>query len=393
MSGFESIPSKTLGEILRINREEAGITQQAASDEINVARTTLIATEKGQRRARFGEIRKLARMYGTSVNALLRREAVHVDLVPRFRRHHEVEDSESRKAVSLLSRLAKAEVELENLLGIERAMILPPERPILPGDVREQAEDDALELRRQLGIGNAPITDIVSLLDMEMGVRIYVRRLDGNISGLFAYDEKLGPCMMLNANHPRERRNFTAAHECGHLVSTRNTPEVLHEDDSTNSREERYADAFGRAFLMPARAVKHKFQEVTVKASRLTRRHVIVLSHNFGVSREAMVRRLEELKIAQKGTWDWFKANGGITREHVMQVLGDVSVEDTQKAEADRPTTQRLNMLAAEAYERELLSEGQLSEMLGLGRAELRKAIDDLVLEGDEAVEAPSLLG
>ena len=43
-------------------------------------------------------------------------------------------------------------------------------------------------------------------LEMELGVRVYVRRLDGRISGLFAYDDGLGACMLLNANHPRDRR-------------------------------------------------------------------------------------------------------------------------------------------------------------------------------------------
>ena len=34
--------------------------------------------------------------------------------------------------------------------------------------------------------------------------------------------------MLLNSNHPRERRNQSAGHETGHFVSTRNRPEVLH---------------------------------------------------------------------------------------------------------------------------------------------------------------------
>ena len=134
---------------------------------------------------------------------------------------------------------------------------------------------------------------------MEVGVRVYVRRVDGRISGLFAYDEELGPCILLNANHPRERRTQSAAHECGHLVSTRSEPEVLHTDEAISSREERYADAFGRAFLTPPRAVMQKFQEVTAGSDRLTRRHVIVLAHFFGVSREAMVRRVEELGLVK----------------------------------------------------------------------------------------------
>ena len=224
---------------------------------------------------------------------------------------------------------------------------------------------------------------------MELGVRVYIRRFDGRISGLFAYDDVLGPCMLLNANHPRDRRNQTAAHECGHLVSTRREPEVLHTDQPDGSREERYANAFGRALLTPARAVMQKFQEVISGSDRLSRRHVIVLSHYFGVSREAIVRRLEELKLAKPGTWDWFQTNGGITDEQERQVLGDLKRPDAQKAEADRPTTLRLNLLASEAYRQELLSEGQFARLLHLDRVELREILE---MEGSEADGVPKLL-
>jgi hypothetical protein len=181
------------------------------------------------------------------VNSLLRREAVHVDLAPRFRKLDGNHSGAKEAAADLLANLAKAEVELENLLGVERVRNYPSERPILNGDVRAQAEQDAAELRQRLGLGNAPITDIVTLLEMEMGVRVYVRRIDGHISGLFPYDDALGACMLLNANHPRDRRTQTAGHETGHFVSTRREPEVLQDQERENSREERYANAFARA--------------------------------------------------------------------------------------------------------------------------------------------------
>jgi Zn-dependent peptidase ImmA (M78 family)/transcriptional regulator with XRE-family HTH domain len=389
MSALDSIPPADVGERLRIARENADITQKDAADQINIARTTLVAIEQGQRRIRIDELQALAKLYGTSVNALLRREAVHVDLAPRFRKLPDVVDAAADGAVDIMSRLARAEVELENLLGVTRVPNYPPERPILRGDVRAQAEQNALELRERLGLGNAPIGDIVTLLELEMGVRVYVRRFDGRISGLFAYDDALGPCILLNANHPRERRTQSAAHECGHLVSMRRQPDVLYTDDMSHSREERYADAFGRAFLTPPRAVMQKFQEITAGADRLTRRHVIVLAHFFGVSREAMVRRLEELGLVKKGTWNWFQANGGITDQHARQVLGDLAAPDAQKADADRPTTLRLNLLAAEAHRRELLSEGQLARLLDIDRIELREIMGGLETEGSEADAAP----
>jgi Zn-dependent peptidase ImmA (M78 family)/DNA-binding XRE family transcriptional regulator len=392
MTPLHHVDPADAGERLRIAREGAGITQAAAAASIKIARTTLVAIEQGQRRVRIDELQQLAGLYGTSVNALLRQEALHVDLAPRFRKLVGSNEADADAAVQLMADLAKAEVELENLLGVSRVRDYPPERPILRGDVRAQAEQDATELRQRLGLGISPVSDIVTLLELELGVRVYVRRFDPRISGLFAYDEALGPCILLNANHPRDRRTQSAAHECGHFLSTRREPEILHKDDAENSREERYANAFGRAFLTPTRSVMQKFQEVTAGSDRLTRRHIIVLSHFFGVSREAMVRRLEELELAKLGTWDWFQANGGITDEQARQVLGDLPAPDASKVDADRPTTLRLNLLAAAAYQQGLLSEGQLSRLLRLDRVELREILDGLEMEGSEADGVTELL-
>jgi Zn-dependent peptidase ImmA (M78 family)/DNA-binding XRE family transcriptional regulator len=380
-----------IGERLRFAREAVNVKQAEAAETIGVARTTIVAIEQGQRRARTNELQKLAKLYRTSVNAILRQEAIHVDLSPRFRKLSGSKDEAVEEAVQLLADLAKAEVELENLLGIRRVRNYPPERPLLPGDVRAQAEQDAFELRQRLGLGLAPITDIVTLLEMELGIRVYVRRIDSRISGLFAYDEAIGACILLNANHPRERRSHTAGHETGHFTSDRKKPEVLHLGEEENSREERYANAFARALFTPPRAVMQRFAEVTAGSSKLTRRHVIVLAHLFGVSREAIVRRLEELGLAKQGTWDWFVSNGTITDEQARQVLGDLIVPDPQKAEADRPTTLRLNLLAEEVHRRELLSEGQLARLLRLSRSELREILqkpeEDSDVDGVTALE------
>lgn len=385
-SALENMSALEVGERLRNARDTAGFTQAAAAVAVNIARTTLVAIEQGLRPVRMGELRALAKAYNTSINEMLRSEAINVELTPKFRKLFHSQNDPVEQAVRILSDLAKAEIELEGLLGVRRIRNYPPERPILSGDVRAQAEQDALELRQWLGLGYSPITDLTTILEMELGVRVYVRRLDSRISGLFAYDEVLGACIMLNASHPRERRSQTAAHELGHLVSSRREAEILEQGQVDSSREERYATAFGIAFLMPVRAVMQKFKEVTLGADKLTRRHVIVLAHTFGVSREAIVRRLEELKLTKPGTWDWFEANGKITDEQAREVLGDLVAPDTQKADAGRPTTLRLALIAGQAWRRELLSEGQLMRMLHVDRVELRKMLDDLELEeGSEA--------
>lgn len=392
MNNFGShISPDELGDRLRVARETARVTQADAAETIKVARTTLVAMEQGQRRVRIDELQKLALLYNVSVNALLRQEAVHVDLTPRFRKLIPDEDDASRAASQLLTNLAAAEVELENLLGTRWPSNYPPERPLVSPDVRRQAEHDAVEFRQRQGLGLAPITDLITLLELELGVRVFVRRLHTRISGLFAYDNKLGACMLLNANHPRERRTLTAAHELGHLLCSRRQPDVLSEAASERSPEERYCNAFARNLLIPMRAASQKFNELTAGSSRLTRRHIIILAHYFGVAREAVVRRLEELGLVKRGSWDWFEENGGISDEQVRQVLGDLIAPDASKAEADRPTTLRLNMLAAEAHRRSLLSEGQLTRLLHISRIELRELLDDVEVEGSAADEAPIL--
>lgn len=389
---MDSVDAVGMGERLRVVREGAKITQANAAAAAGIARTTLVAIEQGQRRVRMDELQQLAKLYGLSVNALVRQEAVFTDLLPRFRKLAGSAESDVDQPVRLLNDLVRAEVELENLLGVRRPRNFPPQRPILPGDIRVQAEQDAAELRQWLGLGLGPISDIFTLLELQLGIRVYVRRLPQKVSGLFSYDETTGACMLLNASHPRSRRCQTAAHELGHFVSTRNDPDVLSDDTSEQSREERYANAFARGFLTPARALLQKFEEVTAGASHLNRRHVIILAHAFGVSREALVRRLEELGRTKPGTWDWFCANGGITDEQERQVIGDSVMIDLHKADASRSTSLRLGLLAGEAWRRGLLSEGQLARLLRLDRVDVRALLDGLDEEGSEASEATALL-
>ncbi|MDE0206256.1 MAG: ImmA/IrrE family metallo-endopeptidase, partial [Candidatus Tectomicrobia bacterium] len=364
-------------------------TQAHAAACIEVARTTLVAMEKGQRAARIAELLPLAKLYDTSVNALLRRESLYVDLMPRFRKLPTCKEEASDKAARLLETLVQAEVELENLLGVVRPRNYPEQRPLLPGDVRTQAENDATELRHKLGLGLAPVHDMISLLELDIGIRVYIRPIDSSLSGLFAYDEQVGACMLLNASHPRERRAQSAAHELGHFVSSRQAPEVLYRGDQENSREERYANTFARAFLTPARTVMQRFQDITQGASHLTRRHLILLAYAFGVSLEAMVRRLEELGLTKKGTWDWFRENGGITYEQAKQVLGEAAVH--HDTDTKNPTTLRLSLLATQAWRKELLSEGQLARLLRLDRVQLRQILDGVEAEGGDADGAPKL--
>jgi len=387
MADLNEISAQEIGRRLRLARENAKIRQEEAANFLGTSRPTLVAIEKGDRRVRIDELQKLASRYGISVNTLLRREAVHTDMVPRFRRLRETETGDTADAVQLLNDLVKAEIELENTLGVQRRKNYPPERGIATGDVIELAEQHAQELRDWLGLGSGPITDIFSLIELDLGIRLFQRRLSprSKVAGLFMFDADIGACILLNANHPLERRVQSASHEVGHFVGTRQSPEVLEENERFLSRDERYANAFGRAFLMPRKAFGESFVQIRAGMSKLTRSHVILLAHQYNVSREAAVRRLEELGLVKQGVWAWFEANGNITNAQAREVLGEAAIRhDPAKDDANLPLSHRLSLLAYSAWNRELMSEGQLAELLKVERVELRALLDKIALEESE---------
>ncbi|NJO56665.1 MAG: helix-turn-helix domain-containing protein [Rhodospirillales bacterium] len=384
MADLNELSAQEIGRRLRLARENANIRQEEAAEVIGMSRPTLVSIEKGTRRVRIQELQTLARHYGVSVNGLLRREAVHTDLVPRFRKLRETENEHTLEAVGLLNDLAKAEVELENVLGVRRRRHYPPECGINQGDVLELAEKHAQELRTWIGLGSGPIGDIFSIIELDLGIRLYQRRLSSRskVAGLFTYDDTVGACILLNANHPLERRVQSAAHELGHFYGTRRVPEILEENEQFLSREERYASTFGRAFVTPRKSFEESFRQLTAGADMLTRRHVILLANQYNISREACVRRLEELSLVKKGTWDWFKSNGGIKDAQAREVLGAAADRsDPAKDDANRPISHRLSLMAHAAWKRDIMSEGQLAELLKIRRVELRELIDQIELE------------
>ena len=390
MIDLNELSMQEVGRRLKLARENARVRQERAAEKIQVSRPTLVSIEQGSRRIKIKELQILANLYGTSVNALLRREAVHTDLLPRFRRLNDTDDGEMRFAVELFNDLIRADVELENVLGIPRRKEYPPERGITEGDVEALAERNAQLLRNHLGLGSGPIANIFSLIEFDLGIRLYQRRVPSKIAGLFTFDEMVGACILLNANHPMQRRIQSAGHELGHFDGTRFNPEVLELNEKFSSRDERYADAFGRAFLTPKETFAEHFYKLKqlCGTDKLSRKLVILLADQFNISREACVKRLEDLGLARKGSWEWFEKKDGITIDDAVEVLGDSARrQDPYKLDADRLLSHRMSLMAHAVWKRELMSEGQLAELLKVSRIDLRKIVDEIELDEEESDE------
>lgn len=378
MARLEDIPATEIGERLRIARTSAKKTQDDAAGILSVSRPTLISIEKGQRKVKIEELERLGEFYGTSLNRLLASETLHLDLQGRFRKIGD-DEQEANEAVALLNRLASASYELERLLGIRFSPSYPPEQPITSGSVERQGEDAAAALRHKLGIGLSPISDIVSLLENELEIRVFVRGLPSRIAGIFAYDQAVGACILLNAKHPWERRALTAAHETGHFISNRSMVDMVEVNEISQNADERFSNAFSYAFMMPPAAIRKRFHEIMESDKRFTPKHLILLAHSFHVSTEAMCLHLERLELLPRGTYESMRERG-FNKEFVRGIVGDLAPGANTV-----PSNPRLANLVSSAYRRGLVSEGQLAAMLGIDRLEVRQMLDMFgSAEGDD---------
>lgn len=377
---LDQLDAAKLGERLRIARNSAGLTQEQAASALGLSRTTMVAMERGERQVRPEELLALAELYKTSLHGLVRPTSLHVDLVGQFRRGRRgnVDDPEGLAAMRLLHGLATACAELEVALENPLKTDYPNERPMGRGRLDTQAEDLAIAIRNRLGLGMSPIPDLVTVLELEIGLRIFIRPLASTISGVYAYHDSLGGCVLINAKHPRTRQNWTLAHEFGHFLTSRHAPAIMYTDESRGHLAEDVADLFASSLMMPSALVRRIYDEYVGAHGRFSLRHLILSAHRLHVSIEAMSRRMEQLELLPRGTYE-SQRERGLNADVVRQVLGP---DPAESASSPPP---RLLVLAAEAYYKDLLTEGQLADMLVMDRFEVRRlldALDDATLSG-----------
>jgi Zn-dependent peptidase ImmA (M78 family)/DNA-binding XRE family transcriptional regulator len=383
---LERVDARELGRRLKAARTAAEVTQEVAAERIGAARTTIVAIERGDRRLSSEELLALCELYGVSVGQMLRAGAVQVDLAPQFRRAAQAEaDPAAAEATRLLQESATRYVELERRLGRPLEPDYPPPRRIQRAQVPEQAEDAASELRARLGLGQSPIPDLLSLIESELRIRLFVLPLPARISGAYAYHDEIDACILVNANHARTRQAWTAAHELGHFMTDRRAAEVLRADAAFDDPSEQFANRFAAALLMPAPAVRSRFRELAEAQGRFSPRALVYLALAFHVSVEAAARRLEQLRLFKKGTFDALQSAG-----FKAATVGSVVREDAAEPAARAPFLPRCTQIALEAYEQELISEGELAGMLRLGRIETRELLDDMHALFDAVDEAQS---
>lgn len=378
------ISSQQLGERIAFARRKSNQTQADVASKIGVARTTLVAMEKGERRPSSSELMKLAEVLGASVHDLLREHAVTANVSPRFRMTAPAgQAAATAAAVERLKELGTKYAELERMLGLRR---IPAPLESIEAYRADRAgagwvsgassamhllgKDAARTVRNALDLGDGPALSLEQQLELQAGLRIFHIALPHAIAAMLIWSDDIGACVAINRGHPLERRRWSLSHETAHFLRDREAGDVLPFHIARRADPaEVFAESFAQEFLLPTGAIGRKFSERVRSNGRFTIADIIWMAHLYQVSFQAMTLRLEDLDLLPAGTYEGlaqkkFKASEA-AESLGFHAAGPQPVPDTLP---DRFVT-----LAIQAYEKDLLSETELATYLEVDRVAARR--------------------
>ncbi len=235
-------------------REQTGLSQQQLGERIGVTRQTVAAWEKGDRDPTVLQLAHMARELHVPLDLLLG-HARDDEPVLLFRADDPSVLSAGLR--TLLSNKAEGYAAIEHLAGA--LSVLPTSRPLEEYDPH-LVEQVAREIRDWLGVEDAPLGDVVALLESK-GLKILRHPLPNEVSGFSAYTEAWGGIIVVNATHVLERQYFTCLHELGHLIFHRR--EYSQPNKKAGQRgdpREKAAHHFASAVLLPREVMEDELR-------------------------------------------------------------------------------------------------------------------------------------
>ena len=389
MNPLDTLDPRLLGEELKRSRRQRGLRQEDVAKLINVSRTTVVAIEQGERRIKAEELVELAYIYGKPVSDFLRPRRVVVPLhAAQFRGptvQEEKYQEEIAVSISVFEDLCNRYLELSQLLKITESKRYPIPYQRSGVNLDAEAEGLALSERSRLGLGAGPLPAIRDILEQDVGIKVFfIPMRPGNLSGIYHFNDELGACIAINSNHGEDRRRWTMCHDYCHFLADRYEPTVLIEDGyQRKPASERFADLFPKHFLLPGPSVTQRFNEIYSEQNAMTFGGLCTLAHRFGVSVEAITRRLEDLKLMKAGAWERLKDRNPSIRK-TQEELG---LEPLSGRDSMFPI--KYHRMAYDAYRQGKISEEQLASYLHLDQVEARKQLSamqhgsDLVLDDE----------
>ncbi len=396
---------------LKAARENCGMTQKQVAEALELTRTAVVQIEAGKRSVSSLELDAMARLYGRGVSEFVSEDAFEDDPIPALFRSAPgvAEDSRLGAELRKCANLCREATRLEQLLGrpaggVAMEVSYSLKSPSTKWDAICQGRSLAEQERNRLGLGNSPVWEIAEIIRSQ-GVRVAEYSMPSDISGLFMHSRELGLIIVVNHSHPRSRRLFSYAHEYCHVLADRRGAGTVSRAANRDELVEIRANAFAAHFLMPAAGVHafmhalgkgeatrqtvEVFDEAAVFAdaeqilvqkrmppgSQTVQVHDAVrLAHHFGVSYEAALYHLLNLKLIQN---DRFEAL--MNQRAVGAQVGRALRNKSWNEEAHWSLTEQILALGLEAYRRDEISRRKLLEMadeVEVAREDIEQILD-----------------
>ena len=324
---------------------------------------TLSAIEKGARKINAHELIIIARLYGRGLDYFLESD-IAPDPVPLWRKTAETDANRvQRRFLSFLEKYTN----LEHLLGLKRKwkdIQKNYDRDDFSVDGFERADKLGAEIHNFLDLGSRPSSNLLYVLENKLRFKILHIPLGDGVSGASIVDNTLGVGILINANDAPWRRNFDLAHELFHVITWNVfSPEEIG-NGTKKTRPEQYADIFASSLLLPEAHLLDTLKE-TITDNEVRIIDIIEVAKDFGVSTEAVLWRLVNLKILKKS--------------QAQKVLDNPEFRDLDHNmrrklyDKDRPFKfpSRFISLACRCLMEGKISRGSFAEYLEIDRAEI----------------------
>lgn len=89
------------------------------------------------------------------------------------------------------------------------------------------------------------------------------------------------------------------------------------------SRSANLGEAINGVAIMDDETLRVAFGAHKEGQTKFTRRMAITIADMAGMRPMSLVWRLEKMGLLKRGSWEWFKHNGGITPHNVKEVRAD----------------------------------------------------------------------
>jgi len=168
---------------------------------------------------------------------------------------------------------------------------------------KDLIEIKASELRSDWGLSSDEPINIKQLL-LKLNILTLFKPLGDSFSGM-CLKRGENKFILINANHPVGRQNFTIAHEFFHLFVQKSFEiHLCNSGSNTTSKQEKDADYFASVLFMPEMGIKKMIPEPEITKKKVSLASILKLEQYLGVSRSALLIRLNSLKLISNNIYN-----------------------------------------------------------------------------------------